>query len=124
MMKKHVEYGVKALECASDASTLSSFIKAALEIIGAHHERYDGTGYPNGLKGEEIPLPGRLMAIIDVYDALVSERVYKPAYSHEEAINLIAEERGKHFDPIIVDAFLEIQSEIQGIVSQHNQNHS
>ncbi len=118
IMKKHAEYGVKALQYASEASHMSSFIKAAIDLIGTHHERYDGTGYPNGLAGKDIPLIGRLMAIIDVYDALVSKRVYKPAYSHNEAIKMIQEERGKHFDPDLVDAFVQIQDEIREIASQ------
>lgn len=122
IMKKHAEYGVMALKYASEAAHMSSFINAALEIVGTHHEKYDGGGYPNGLKGEEIPLPGRLMAIIDVYDALVSKRVYKPPFSHEEAMKMIAEEKGKHFDPIIVDAFIEIQDKIKDIGNRFNQN--
>ena len=122
MMKKHVDYGVKALEYAAGAYDYNSFIHSAVEIIGTHHERFDGTGYPKGLRGEEIPLPGRLMAVIDVYDALVSKRVYKPGYSHEEAMKMMEEQRGLHFDPILLDAFVEIQEEIWGIADLYNQN--
>ncbi len=113
IMKKHVDYGVNALQneiyCDED---VPSFIKTAMEIVGAHHEKYDGSGYPRGLAGAEIPLPGRLMAIIDVYDALTSKRVYKPAYDYDYSINLIRSESGKHFDPDIVTGFLEIQEKV------------
>lgn len=110
VMKKHVNYGVDALQNELySGEDVPSFIKTAMEIVGTHHEKFDGTGYPMGLKGEEIPLPGRLMAIIDVYDALTSERVYKPAYDFDYSIDLIKSESGKHFDPDIVAGFLEIQ---------------
>ena len=113
IMKKHVNYGVNALQneiyCDED---VPSFIKTAMEIVGAHHEKYDGSGYPRGLSGEDIPLPGRLMAIIDVYDALTSKRVYKPAYDFDYSIDLIKSECGKHFDPDIVTGFLEIQESV------------
>jgi putative two-component system response regulator len=120
IMKKHTTYGVDALKAAGSEPSKLSFIKTASELIGTHHEKFNGAGYPNGLKGKEIPLSGRLMAIIDVYDALVSARVYKPAYSHEEAMKIIADGRGNHFDPDIVDAFFEIESEIWGIAKQFN----
>ena len=77
-------------------------------FAATHHEKWDGSGYPRGLKGEEIPLQGRLMAIADVYDALVSERSYKKAYTHKEAVNIIKEGKGSNFDPDLVDLFLEI----------------
>ena len=115
IMKKHSMYGVNAIRYEYGESSMPSFIKTATEIIRAHHEKYDGTGYPDGLAGENIPLPGRLMAIIDVYDALVSKRVYKDAISHEEALQIIKEGRGLHFDPNIVDAFIEIESSIRKI---------
>ena len=78
IMKKHTTYGVEALRLAGHESAKLSFICTALEIVGTHHEKFDGSGYPAGLRGKDIPLAGRLMAIIDVYDALVSQRVYKP----------------------------------------------
>jgi len=116
IMKKHVNYGVNALQneiyCDED---VPSFIKTAMEIVGAHHEKYDGTGYPNGLSGGAIPLPGRLMAIIDVYDALTSKRIYKPAYDFDYSIDLIISESGKHFDPDIVVGFLEIKEQVAEI---------
>lgn len=122
IMKNHVNYGVKALENdLYDDEHIPSFIKTAIEIVGAHHEKYDGTGYPLGLVGESIPLPGRLMAIIDVYDALMSERVYKPAYGFSYTIEYIKKESGKHFDPKIVEGFLEIKDEILEISKRYVQ---
>jgi putative two-component system response regulator len=115
IMKKHTTYGVYALKSEGNEITSLSFIRTASEIIGTHHEKYDGSGYPKGLKGKDIPLCGRLMAIIDVYDALVSVRVYKPSFTHEEALAIIAAEKGKHFDPDIVDAFFEIEQNIKSI---------
>jgi len=122
-MKKHTTYGVDALKCEENKDNSLSFIRTASEIIGTHHEKYDGTGYPNGLSGMDIPLCGRLMAIVDVYDALVSVRVYKPAFTHEAALKIIADERGKHFDPEIVDAFFEIEDKIREISDRFIQQH-
>jgi len=107
-MKKHTEYGNAALKKASEMFGSNSFFRYAQEIAYTHHEKWDGSGYPRGLKGEDIPLSGRLMALADVYDALVSKRVYKPPFSHEKAYNIILEGRGTHFDPSLVDAFNEI----------------
>lgn len=118
IMKKHTTYGVEALRLAGNESAKLSFIHTALEIVGTHHEKFDGSGYPYGLKGKDIPLAGRLMAIIDVYDALVSQRVYKPAMSHRDSLDIIAGERGKHFDPDLVDALFEIQAQIRAIAER------
>ena len=115
IMKKHTTYGVDALRQAGRGSTTLSFIRTAIEIVGTHHEKFDGSGYPAGLSGKEIPLSGRLMAIIDVYDALVSQRVYKPAFSHQEAMKILNDGRGKHFDPDLVEAFSQIEIEVQTI---------
>lgn len=122
LMKKHVEYGVSALkkELSFDVE-VPSFIHTAIEIVGTHHEKWDGSGYPNGLKGEMIPLAGRLMAIIDVFDALINERVYKKAYSLETAIKIIEEGIGTHFDPEIANAFLEIIDQVVSINKQYSQ---
>lgn len=119
IMKKHVIYGVEALknELYSDED-VPDFIKTAMENIGTHHEKYNGTGYPEGLTGESIPLPGRLMAIIDVYDALTNKRVYKDAYDFDYTINYIISESGNHFDPDIVTGFLEIKDDFLEI-TQH-----
>lgn len=119
IMKRHIGYGVNALRYESDNNRKVAFIETAIEIIESHHEKYDGTGYPRGLSGKDIPLTGRLMAIIDVYDALVNKRVYKPAFSHLEALENIRQNRGTHFDPDIVDAFLEISGEIEQIALKY-----
>ncbi|MCE5188310.1 MAG: response regulator [Eubacteriales bacterium] len=121
IMKKHTTYGMDALRCMGPESDKLSFIRTAAEIAGTHHEKFDGTGYPLGLAGKEIPLSGRLMAIIDVYDALVNQRVYKPAFSHEESMRMIASERGKHFDPDITDAFFQIEENVKKIAENFSQ---
>lgn len=117
IMKKHVNFGTEALKKEQNCKEedLPYFVKIALEIIGAHHEKFDGSGYPLGISGEDIPLPGRLMAIIDVYDALMTKRVYKEAWPFPKVVECIREERGRHFDPDIVDAFMERLEEIHGI---------
>lgn len=115
IMKKHTFYGVEALSVGSKLGQNAGFINTAIEIVANHHEKWDGTGYPSGLIGEDIPLPGRLMALIDVYDALTNKRVYKEAFTHEYAMAIMIEERGKHFDPNLLDAFIEIESEIRQI---------
>lgn len=120
-MKRHTTFGVEALQNHMTPQELVSFIQTAIEIAGTHHEKYDGSGYPHGLQGEDIPLCGRLMAIIDVYDALTSNRCYKPAISHQEALAIISEEKAKHFDPQLVDGFLEIEKEIQTITRTYQQ---
>jgi len=94
------------------------YFKYAYEVIISHHEKWDGSGYPYGLKGEAIPLPGRLMALADVYDALISKRVYKPAYSHESARLTILEGKGRHFDPDVVDAFVEEEETFKQIARE------
>ena len=121
VMKKHTTYGVDALKLAGHGSTELSFIRTAIEIVGTHHEKYDGSGYPDGLRGQSIPLAGRLMALIDVYDALVSKRVYKPAFTHQMAMDIIGSERAKQFDPDLVDAFFEIEEEIRTIAERFEQ---
>jgi putative two-component system response regulator len=109
VMKTHAMLGSRAIANAqANLGADSSFLQIAAEIAETHHERWNGTGYPNGLQGDQIPLSGRLMAIADVYDALVSERVYKAAISHADAVAMIAKERGRHFDPALVDVFLNI----------------
>lgn len=118
-MKRHTIYGRDALLHAEKAlGGTSSFLSYATEIAYTHQEKWDGSGYPQGLQGENIPLSGRLMAIADVYDALISRRCYKPAYTHEEAVRIIQEGRGRHFDPELTDAFLEIAEEFRRIADQ------
>lgn len=100
IIEQHVEIGTRFLECVG-------YLAGACDIPRCHHERYDGRGYPRGIAGEEIPPAARMFAIIDVYDALRSERPYKAALSHSEACRIIHQERGAHFDPSFVDKFLE-----------------
>lgn len=117
-MKKHTVYGAEALakaELVSGIDDDTSFLRTAREIALTHHEKWDGTGYPEGLKGEEIPPSGRLMALADVYDALTSERVYKKAMHPENAAIIIQEGSGTHFDPEVVAAFMALESEFRAI---------
>jgi len=116
IMKMHTTFGVEALKYDINAVASFSFLKTAVNIIGDHHERFDGTGYPTGLSGKSISLPGRLMSIIDVYDALVSERIYKPPFDHVTSLNILKEGRGTQFDPDLLDAFLEISDLIYQII--------
>ncbi len=106
-MKLHTIVGAETLEQAASQFGSGHFLRMAAEIARFHHERYDGTGYPSGLVGHQIPLSARIVALADVYDALTSERVYKTANTAEEARKEIVEQRGRHFDPVIVDAFLD-----------------
>jgi putative two-component system response regulator len=107
-MKKHVEFGIRIIEKIAGNDEEIAFLQYARMLAGAHHEKWDGSGYPAGLSGKDIPLLGRLMAIADVYDALTSERPYKEAFSHDKAVSIIREESGSHFDPLLVDIFTEI----------------
>lgn len=106
VMKGHSRLGGETLNTLAHAHPEAAFLAMARDIALSHHERFDGSGYPFGLAGEEIPLCGRITALADVYDALTSKRVYKPAYSHEESRRLILDGRGSQFDPEVVDAFL------------------
>ena len=118
IMKTHTTLGKEAIERAEEeAGVEANFLKTAKEIAYCHHENYDGSGYPLGLSGDEIPISARLMALADVYDALTSRRVYKEAMPHDKARSIILEERGLKFDPDIVDAFLQVQEEFL-LVSQ------
>ena len=111
IMKGHTTIAAQTLDAALKKFPGVAFLKMAKEIAESHHEKVDGTGYPYGLKGDDIPLCGRIMAVADVYDALVSQRVYKPAHTHEEAKAIIEEGSGTHFDSDIVDAFRAVESE-------------
>jgi len=114
-MKKHTIYGHDALMITEQKLGGDTFLRYAREIAHTHQEKWDGTGYPSGLKGDEIPLAGRLMALADVYDALISKRVYKPPFPHEKAVQIIIEGQGKHFDPDLVEAFVELQDTFRNI---------
>ena len=112
-MKKHAYYGYKALADAEKQSNCEAYFSIAKDIAYCHHEKYDGTGYPRELKGRDIPIPGRLMALADVYDALISKRCYKKPFAHSKSVEIIISERGLLFDPDIVDAFLNLQEEFR-----------
>ena len=114
-MKKHTVLGRDAILRAEEQLGTNSFLKSAKEIAYSHHEKWDGTGYPEGLTAEEIPLSGRLMAFADVYDALVTKRIYKNPVPHSHAVAVIEEGRGSHFDASITDCFLEIGEEFRQI---------
>lgn len=121
IMKSHVQFGVDALTKEYGYKKMDDFLKTAVRLIGAHHEKYNGKGYPNKITGKDIPIEGRLMAIIDVYDALTSKRVYKAAFPHEEAITILLNEKGQHFDPDLVEAFMEIEKDILEISKRYQQ---
>ena len=112
-MKKHALYGRDAIAASEKRLGSTSFLRHAKEIAESHHEKWDGSGYPHRTKGDDIPVSGRLMAIADVYDALISRRCYKPPFPHEKAAGIIAEGSGCHFDPDMVDAFLAIQEDFR-----------
>ena len=122
VMKTHTLIGENVL--ASSKSQLPNrlgmdVIDVAIEIAGAHHEQWDGGGYPRGLKGNQIPLSARIMSLADMYDALISERVYKSGWEHEEAVKEILSKRGTHFDPIVVEAFAAERDRFQIIAQRH-----
>lgn len=119
IMKQHPQIGADALQVAEEQLGSNSFLRVAREISLTHHEKWDGSGYPNGLSGEQIPLSGRLMAVADVYDALISKRVYKPAFSHDKAKSILLEGKGTHFDPTVIDAFLAVENEFVAVASEY-----
>ncbi|TFG40498.1 MAG: response regulator [Syntrophobacterales bacterium] len=114
-MQKHTLFGEEALRITEQKLGKSTFLRHAREIAGSHQEKWDGSGYPRGLKGEAIPVSGRLMALADVYDALISKRVYKPPFPHAKAVQIIQEGRGTHFDPDVVDAFVALEDTFRNI---------
>ena len=121
-MKKHTIYGEHSLTVGINELGEDSFLSTAREIAFTHHEKWDGTGYPNGLSKEEIPISGRLMALSDVYDALVSKRVYKEALTHEQAKKIILDGKGSHFDPDIVETFIKREDIFIKIMKEYKDN--
>ena len=115
IMKTHSIIGAQTLGAAAQQYPDVAYLVMARDIAMMHHERFDGSGYPTGLKGDEIPLCGRITALADVYDALTSKRVYKEAFAHTVARNIIIEESGSHFDPVIVSAFTASEEEFKAI---------
>jgi adenylate cyclase len=118
-MKKHTVIGRNAILATERKMGNRSFLRFAHDIAYTHHEKWNGSGYPQGLKGEEIPLCGRLMALADTYDTLISRRVYKPPLTHEDAIRIIVKDKGAHFDPDIVDAFLSVSEDFRNIAREY-----
>ncbi len=120
VMKKHAQFGHDAIAAAeNEIGEEVSFLKFAKEIAYTHHEKWDGTGYPQALKGDNIPISGRLMAIADVYDALISRRVYKDPISHRRAVKVIENKKGTHLDPEMVDAFLILEESFRQIAFKY-----
>ncbi len=118
IMRTHSEIGSRFIDSIANQDD-EDFIRYAREICRHHHERWDGNGYPDKLAGEQIPVAARVVAVADVYDALVNPRVYKPAYSHEMAKKIIMEEEGKLFDPKLIDVFLKIEKKFINILNEH-----
>ena len=114
-MKKHAAFGREIIEKIEKNTTENAFLAHAKILAGSHHEKWDGSGYPLGIKGEEIPLQGRLMALVDVYDALTNERPYKKALSHKEAIEIIKLGLGNHFDPVVGEVFVKNENKFTDI---------
>lgn len=115
IMKTHARIGYETVTSVGNKLKNSTFLEYAADVAYTHHEKYDGSGYPRGLVGEDIPLIGRLMAVADVYDALTSKRVYKEAMTHNEAMAIIKDGVGKHFDPLIVDCAITLETTFQNI---------
>lgn len=120
IVKMHPIYGEQILDsicrhAQAASASIQSYLNTAREIISCHHERWDGSGYPRELKGEEIPLSARIAAVCDVYDSLRSRRPYKTPFDHQEAVRLISADKGTHFDPKVIDAFLEVSDEFAAI---------
>ena len=112
-MKNHAELGGQTIQKMINETNVESFLYIAKDMAHYHHEKWDGSGYPCGLKGEEIPISARIMAIADVYDALTTKRPYKEAFDHDVAVKIITDGKGKMFDPKIVDVFEEIHYKFQ-----------
>ena len=114
-MRKHPGYGRDVIVHAEDSANVHDdvILTLAKDIVYTHHEKWDGTGYPQGLHGRDIPIPGRVMAIVDVYDASTTRQLYRAPLSHDDAIAFILKGRGSHFDPDVVDAFLGVSAEFR-----------
>jgi putative two-component system response regulator len=117
-IKLHVKFGESVIDKIKKFTKERAFLDQAKILISTHHEKWDGSGYPRGLIGEAIPLQGRMMAIADVYDAITSNRPYKRAYTHDEAVEIIVRDKGKHFDPVLVDAFNNVSEQFYRVAMQ------
>lgn len=121
IIKLHTTIGASLVQDSLCGVETEEYMRIAEQIALYHHEKWDGTGYPKQLKGEEIPLCARIMAIADVFDALISRRCYKEAYTLDEAFGIIKESKGKHFDPKIINVFLAARSEVEKIIRHFNE---
>ena len=118
IIKTHSQIGARTLQTARNKYPLNAFLNMGIAIAHSHHEKWDGSGYPDKLAGEEIPISARIMAVADVYDALRSKRPYKPAFTHEKACEIILEGTGRQFDPAVIDAFRAVETEFAEIRMQ------
>ena len=114
-VKNHVGFGVKIIRQIKENIDNAGILDQAESMVGSHHEKWDGTGYPYGLIGEEIPIEGRMMAIVDVYTALTTDRPHRKMFTHSEAVNIIRNGSGTHFDPDLVNIFLECEQELEKV---------
>lgn len=118
VMQRHAEFGRQIILSTASHLEDDNFLALAAEIASTHHEKWDGSGYPNGLAGTAIPMAGRIMAVADIYDALISRRCYKEPFSHEDSLRMMREMRGSTFDPLVLDAFLAIEPQILAIAQR------
>ena len=115
VIKRHTLLGGEIINRIQNKTGENDFLNFARGFAVYHHEKWDGTGYPYGLDGENIPLPGRIMAIVDVYDTLVSERPYKKPFTHEEAVKIVMDAKGSSFDPVLADVFLSVSDKLPSV---------
>lgn len=119
IMKRHTEYGRDIVLHSAQHLEGDNFLSLAGEVAVSHHEKWDGSGYPHGLAGDAIPLSGRIMAVADVYDALISNRCYKSGMTHEQAEAILVDGRGKHFDPVVIEAFVAEREAVKAIAERY-----
>jgi putative two-component system response regulator len=122
-MEQHTVIGAQTLREVHKHHQRNDLVNLGIEIAQSHHEKWDGSGYPDGVAGEDIPLSARILALADVYDALRAHRVYKRAFSHDEARAIILEGSGAHFDPAVVQAFLDAEQEFVTVREQWGADH-
>jgi len=121
LMKRHTTEGVLVFDQTIGGMEDKEYVEIVHAVVGSHHEKWDGSGYPEGKKELEIPLAARIMAVADVFDALVSKRCYKEAFSIEEAYDIIEKDSGKHFDPKLVEAFVALRPEVEDYLNRHGE---
>jgi len=122
IMKTHTLIGCHTLQSSIEQNPRANYLKMSAQIARSHHEKWDGNGYPDGLSGEAIPLSARILAVADVYDALASKRVYKEAFSHEKTRSIILQGKGTHFDPQLIDTFLECEDDFIRILEKFQED--